>query len=110
MEVINKLMAIIMLPLSVLIILEAMDIFSIESPFDKLLIASILMIVLQLLSIIFASTNQEGLTLVNYLTLIIFSLPAIAYVLTLFFALPFENHIPIILGVMMLAEAIYALH
>ena len=110
MEIINKFLAILMLPVSILIILEQMKVFSIEFFIDKLLIGAILMILLQLLSLLFVGQNQEGIKAINIITSVIFIIPAVAYIASLFLVIPFSEHLPMIIGVMMLAEAVYALH
>jgi len=111
MTLINKVFAIAMLPFSLLIILEATKVLSIDMPFNKVLVGAILMITLQLLNIIFAKAHNGKLTVMNIITFVVFMAPPLAYFGAVLFGGDFlEGNIPLILGVMMLVEGLYALH
>ena len=110
MTLINKVFAIAMLPFSLLIILEATKVLSIDMPFNKVLVGAILMITLQLLNIIFAKAHNGKLTIMNIITFVIFMAPPLAYFGAVLFGDFLEGNIPLILGVMMLVEGLYALH
>lgn len=110
MNLITKILAIAMLALGILIILEAVGVFTISLPFDKLLIGAFIMIALQLLSIILQVVHRSPIRLINILIFIIFIIPAVAYLLSDYLGQFIENILPLVLGVMMLIEALYALH
>ena len=109
MGVIEKLFALVMFPLSVLIVLQELEIYALELPIDKLLLGSALMIALQTITIIMLHFTNRKLSLMNIVTALIFILTAIAAVLSMRFGL-FQKEAAIILGVMMFVEALYALH
>jgi len=109
MGLIGKTFAIIMFPLSILIVLETAGIFSIALPFDKILVGAILMIVLQLLTLIFMRIHSANPTLMNYATAGVFMAVAAITLAAGFLSLSFQNAMPMILGVMMFVEALYAL-
>ena len=110
MNFLTKILAIIMFPISILIILEQTNIYSIPFPIDKLLIGAILMISLEVLSFIMLKLTGGELRLINILTYIIFIIPAIAFLVSYLIGLNLHSAVPLILGVMMLAESIYGLH
>jgi hypothetical protein len=110
MAFIGKAFAIVMFPLSIIIVCEALDIFSVQLPFDKVLVGAILMIVLQALTMIFMRLHQGNPTIMNYFTAGIFVAVALASILVNFLELSFADKVPLILGVIMFVEALYALH
>ncbi len=59
MGIIEKSIAVVMLPLSILIILEEAGIFSFDLFVDKLVIGAILLIGLQVVSLVFSVKHQE---------------------------------------------------
>lgn len=107
---IEKLFAIVMLPLSILIIMETTGIFSLDLFFDKVFIGAILMIALQLLTLFFVKKHHSSLRGMNIVTFIVLILPALAYIFSGVFNNFLKEQLPLILGVMMFVEAIYALH
>jgi len=110
MGIIGKSFAIVMFPLSILIVLETAGIFSITLPFDKIIIGAILMIALQLLTLIFMKLHHSNPSLMNYVTAGVFMAVAVITLAADFLSLSFQASMPIILGVMMFVEALYALH
>jgi len=110
MTLVNKIFAIVMLPFSLLIILEGTGLLKLGLPFNAVLIGAILMIALQVLNLVFAKTHNGHLSIMNIITAAVFIAPAAAYFLAALFGLFLEANIPIIVGVMMLAEGLYALH
>ncbi|MFH1276522.1 MAG: hypothetical protein ABIH82_05405 [Candidatus Woesearchaeota archaeon] len=113
---INKLLAILMLPVGTYIILEELKIYALNLPVNSLLIGAILMVLLQVLNLVLASANQSGgeetggVKPITILTSIFFILPAAAYFLSLVMIIPLKEYIPMFLGVLMIAESLYALH
>ena len=106
MGLIEKILAFVMIPLSILIFLEQINVFSISFFIDKILIGAILMILLQLLTIIQQKITNGHFGLVTIVTSVIFIMPAGLYLTHLVVSV----YIPLILAVFMLAEALYALH
>jgi hypothetical protein len=104
----TKLIAIVMLPLSILILLQETNLYVIELSFDLMVLSASLMILLQILVLVMVKVHQENLTIINWLTAIVFVLPAVYYFLQQF--LTPVPQMPLILGAMMLAESVYALH
>jgi hypothetical protein len=107
---IGKAFAIVMFPLSILIICEALGIFSVPLPFDKVLVGAILMVVLQILTLIFMKMHHGSPKIMNYFTAAIFIMVAASALIASFLELPFADKVPLILGVIMFVEALYALH
>lgn len=108
---VGKLFAIFMFPLSIIIVLEELGIYSVALPIpvDKVVIGAALMVLLQILTIIMLHTDTGGSSFMNYVTAIIFIGSAVgAYFSGMLGFYPKESHI--ILGVMMFVEALYALH
>lgn len=110
MNILTKLLAIIMLPLSILIILESTGLFSLALPFDKVFIGAILMIALQLLNLILLKINKGLLRFINIITTLVFILPAVAYILSTIMGFYLFESVPLIIGIIMFIEALYALH
>jgi len=105
----EKILAIIMLPISVLVVLEATEIFSIGLPFDKLLIGAGLMIVLQIMTLLFLKLHGGELRPINLIIAAVLIFPAGAYLVSYFLAFNI-SYLPIILGIVMFVEALYAFH
>ena len=110
MALIGKVFAIAMFPLSIIIILESLDGFSLELPFNKVIIGAVLMIALQVLTLIFLKINHGRLGIMQYLTAGIFILAALVAVFSDFVSFLPSDKLPLILGVIMFVEALYALH
>jgi len=110
MSLINKLLAILMLPLGILIVLESAGIYALGIGMDKAFIGAILMIVLQVMNIVMLKVNSGEFRLMNGVALIEFVIPAVLYLISEFISIPGISTIPMILGIMMVVEAIYGLH
>jgi|GEM_PF-6564531 len=108
--IINKIFAIAMLPFSILIILEATGVFELQLPFNEIAIGAILMITLQILNLIFAKVHNGKIRFITILTAVVFIAPAIAYFVSALLGNFLEGSLPLILGVMMFVEGLYALH
>jgi hypothetical protein len=106
---IGKSFAIVMMPLSILIILENMQIYSVTLPVDKVLVGAGLMIVLQLITLFMVHKNTEGLGVMNFVTAFVFIGTAIAAVVSGYFSF-YPKETVFTLGLMMFFESIYALH
>jgi len=103
-------LAIAMIPVSILIILEEIGIYSLNLPFDKVLIGAILIIALQLINVILLRTQNGTLTIMNVVTSIVLIVPAAYYIFSSIFGFFSIVNISLIIGVMMFVEAIYSLH
>ncbi len=110
MGLIEKGIAIVMLPLSVLIILEAIGIFYLGLPVDKALIGASLMIAFQVVALLFLKIEAGHIRPINYVTAIIFIVPAASYIINIYFPFVEDKIIPLILGIMMLCEGVYGMH
>ncbi|MBR9699583.1 hypothetical protein GOV09_03960 [Candidatus Woesearchaeota archaeon] len=105
----GKVFGIVMLPISILIILGEIGIgFSL--PFNLALLGAILMIALQLVNMVAAKSHNGHLRIMQIVTAIFFIAPALALIAKEFFGLIVVDSLPLIVGVIMLAEALYALH
>lgn len=107
---IGKLFAIVMFPLGLLIILEATGVWSLKLPFDKILLGALLMIILQLITLFLLKMTYSKLGMMNFTTATIFILTALAAIFRTYLGSTISNIMPLILGVMMFVEALYALH
>jgi len=110
MGLIEKGLATVMLPLSIIIILEETDLYSLGLPYNLLSIGAILMIALQVISLIMLKVHSGEIGLMKIIMFIVFMLPVIAYALSSIIGSYFDNYIPLIFGVMMFVEAMYAFH
>ena len=110
MGLIGKAFACIMFPLSILIIFDALQVLSIKLPFDKILVGALLMIALQVLTLVFLKINHGKLGIMQFLTAGVFCLVALLAVSSSTLSLSFAAQMPLILGVVMFVETIYALH
>ncbi len=110
MTMIAKVLSFCMLPISILIVLESMGLYTLHLPFDKILIGAILMIALQIFSLVMALTHQGGMGVMNIITFIVFMIPAVAYLASFFFGITLFTSLPMILGILMFVESLYALH
>ena len=111
MGVIGKSFAFVMFPLSILIILEEMKVFSLTLPVSKILVGAVLMILLQGITLFMLEKNTGKVSFMNIVTAIIFIGIALIAVLINFFKLGiFPKEVNIILGIIMFVEALYALH
>jgi|TARA_B100001971_G_C18239700_1_gene569906 hypothetical protein len=110
MGVVGKAFAIVMLPLGILIILEAMGIYSLNIFFDKVFIGAILIIALQLSTLFFAKKYHGSITAMSIVTLIVFAIPAVLYIFSGLFGGFLIEFLPLIIGTVMIVDTIYALH
>jgi hypothetical protein len=110
MGIIEKPLAIAMIPVSIMIILEEIEILSLNLPFDKVLIGALLIIALQVINVILIRTQNGTITIMNVITSIVLIVPAAGYIVSSIFGIFSIVNLPLIIGVMMFVEAIYALH
>ena len=106
----DKAFAFAMLPLSVLIILEELDLFSLSLIFDKALVGAIIMIILQLISLFTLNEMHEHVRTINVITFFFLILPSVLYIVSSFISISFSSSLPLIIGVMMFVESLYAFH
>lgn len=111
MAIIGKAFAIVMFPLSILIVLEELGIYTLTLPIPmgKILLGAILMVALQVMTVIMLKIHHGKFTVMNILTAGIFILVAIG-VATAPFHGYYQEQAPLILGIMMFGEGLYALH
>ncbi|MFT4344147.1 MAG: hypothetical protein ACMXYE_05380 [Candidatus Woesearchaeota archaeon] len=107
MKIITKSIAVVLLFIAVLGILHEFDIYS--PAFNTLFIGAILMIVLQIFGIIGHVTHSQKGGSMHYLTWGIFIIPAAWYLSHIFLGVPVIEHLTLILSILMLGEALYAL-
>ena len=107
---IEKALAIIMLPVAILIVLQATDIFSLNLPIDLVFLGSILMIALQVINLTLLKFQNGHFGNIHIITALVFILPALIYIYTAFFGSIIELPLALIIGIMMIAESLYALH
>lgn len=110
MGIIGKTFGIVMLPLSLLIILEQTNIYALKLPVDKIMIGAILMIALQLITLIMLKVTHGDLGFKDFLIFFAFSAPGGAYLALYFLGIAIPSYVPIALAVIMLTESLYALH
>ncbi|MFH1409158.1 MAG: hypothetical protein ABIH34_04585 [Nanoarchaeota archaeon] len=108
MSLLDKLGAIVIFPLSIIIILEVLGVYTVPLPFDKILIGALLMIAFQVINVAMLGIQNGHVSIMQILTGILLILPPVAYFFQSF--IPFGAQIPLILGVMMFTESLYALH
>jgi len=110
MGILEKIFSAAMIPISILIILEEIEIFSLNLFFDIVLIGAILIISLQLINVVLLRTQNGTLTAMNVVTAVVLIIPAAFYIFSSILGYFSIENIPLIIGVMMFVEAIYALH
>ena len=106
---IGKIFAVVMFPLAVLIVLEKLGIYSLSLPIDKVILGAIVMIVLQLLTVTMVNKTYGKHSVMSIATTIIFIGTAVLAICSVIFGF-YAKEIPLILAIMMLVEALYALH
>jgi len=99
-----------MIPIGILIILREIGVYSLNLPVDIVLIGAILIISLQLINVILLRTQNGTLTAMNVVTAVVLIIPATFYIFSSILGYFSIENIPLIIGVMMFVEAIYALH
>lgn len=109
MGIIGKSFAFVMFPLSILIILEQLGLYSVTLPVDKMRLGAGLMIALQIITLIMLKVRKEELKIMDIMTAVVFIAVAIGAVASGILGI-FPKEIPLILGVMMFVEGLYALH
>ena len=110
MSIFEKPLAIAMLLVGILIILEEIEVFTLNLPIDKVFIGAILIIALQLINVILLRTQNGTITIMNVVTSIVLIVPAAIYIVSSIFGIFSIVNISLIIGVMMFVEALYALH
>jgi hypothetical protein len=110
MGIIGKSFAFVMLPLSIIIFLDSIKLYTLNLPFDKVFVAALLMIALQIISFVMSYVTHRGVKFVEIITLVAFSLPAIAYIGSTLAAFDLPSYVPVVLSVLMFVESLYALH
>ena len=106
MGLLEKALAGVMFPLSIIIILGEVGI-SVKTGFSVLLIGSLLMIALQVISIVYSRIHNNTFRLMHVLTGLLLILPPILYLLPVNY---YREILPIIIGVMLFTESLYAFH
>ena len=106
----GKVFGIVMLPISLVILLSELDIYIINLPFDVVLIGAVLMIAFQLINVFLAKAHNGTIGIMQIITSVLFILPALVFLITEFTGIAIIEKINLIVGVMMLAESMYALH
>jgi hypothetical protein len=107
--IISRIFAILMVPLSLLIIIQEIGLFTLNMPVDKILVGAILMLALEAITAIGVIINYKALSMTNIIAIIAFAIPAVIYLGQLYLGFPVLSYIPLILGVTMFGETIYAL-
>ena len=110
MGVVEKIIGGAMIILGVLILLEIFKVFSLALPFDKVLIGAGLMILFQVVNIIMMRIESGGVEPIHMFTAAIFSLPAAAYIVSVYVIPILPESLPMIVAVLMIAEGMYAMH
>ena len=110
MGLIGKVFAFIMLPLSIIVFLDAIGLYRLDLPFDKMFLASLLMIGLQVATVLFVVATHKSMKLMDGVTLIAFSAPGAAYIAMNSMGMAIPSYLPIVLSVIMFVESVYALH
>ncbi|MFH1175033.1 MAG: hypothetical protein V1725_07930 [archaeon] len=105
----GKILGISLLPFSILIALEELNLFSLTLPFDKVVVGAILMIALQFITIIMLGIHKQGIRTINIITAVVFIIPAVLALFRSFFP-GIAQPILLIMAVMMFTEGVYALH
>ena len=109
---ITKILSVLLLPLGLVSIAQATGIYTFDIGFDVILIGAALMILIQLMTlfIVHKEHGHEHISLMNILSFIVFAGVAGYYIISLFAGLDMWQPLPLILGVMMFLEGMYAMH
>ena len=110
MSILGKPFALAMFPLGILIVLEETNVFTLDIGISKVLLASVLMIIFQIIHMMTAKTQNQHLGIMQIFTAVIFILPGLAFIASEFFGFFAVPSISLIIGVMVFVEALYALH
>jgi hypothetical protein len=107
-HLIGKSFAIVMVPLSIIILLEQIGVYALQLPFDKLLVGAILMIALEIITLIGVIINYKKPSITNMIAVVAFLTPPLIYLGHLFIGYANPSYIPLIMAVTMFGETIYA--
>lgn len=110
MSILIKVLAVVMLPLSILVILTSVNIKLLNLPFNLTFLGVIIMIIFQILNFVFIKMFNEEIHLMQIITGFIFIIPAVAYLISIFTTPILPGYLEVILGTTMCAESLYALH
>jgi len=107
----TKLLAILLFPLGIAVILKATGIYSLEVGYDLALIGAALMILIQLFTLfmVHKEYGKEKIKLMNIFSFIVFVGVAGYYIASTFAGFEMWGPLPLILGVMMFLEGMYAM-
>jgi hypothetical protein len=106
----EKIFSVAMLPVGILIILEEIELYTLNFPIDKVLIGSILLILVQVINVLLLRTQNGTITPMNVITSIVLIVPGTIYIISSVFGMFSVANISLIIGVMMFVESTYALH
>lgn len=106
---VEKLIAIPSFLLAILLVLEKLEVYSLDFGYDKVFIAAALMALLQIVSLIGLHYSNGHLTFANIVTAIIFFGFAGFAVYAQVFSF-YQTEATILLGATLFAESLYALH
>jgi hypothetical protein len=103
--------AYVLLPLSVLIILESLRIFSLDVPYirDKVLAVSLIIFLFHGINLAMIAMQKSSGSAIEIATNIVFVLPALLYILDKYANISLIPNVPLILGVIMLVDSLYQL-
>jgi hypothetical protein len=107
----TKLLAIILFPLGILTILKATGVYSLDIGYDLAMIGAILMIVIQLMTLfmVHKEYGHEHVKLTSIISFVVFVGVAGYYIVATQISLEMWSPLPLILGVMMFLEGMYAM-
>ena len=110
MSLVHKVLAAVLFPLSILILLEYFNFFSLNIFVDKVLLGSIILIIFQVAHFINLLRHKDEITTMNVVTLLVFCTPAVSYCVNYFFKLFVLQELSLVMGIMIFLESMYALH
>jgi len=110
MGAVDKIIAVFTVAIGFLIILDAVGKYTVDLPLDIVLIGAIALVASQIINLILLKVHNGTITSMQIITHIIIIIPAIAYLATYFVTIPYVEQLPLVLGIVLILESLYALH
>ena len=106
----SRIFTVIMFPLGVLIIVEAMGLYTLTLPVDKVLVAAALTLGFQGYNLFLSVVHNRTLRPIQALTTLILVSPSLAYFFGGFLPSTITGYVPLAIGIVMVLESLWTLH
>jgi hypothetical protein len=105
----RRTIAYILAGIALIMLLNEIEIYSLNLGFDKILVCAILIFLFQVILIISFAYQPKRMKSSDIFGLVLFPIPPIIYIAIFYFGFPFVSHIQLIVVLTLFVESIYAL-